>query len=442
MGTIQADLNELKNLEQKTKNAKAKIDVISGQLSFSLSGALSELSGVWNGELEGLQQELEKSIREYSEELGRAEQVVSKTYQELKAADEALLQALGLDSEIAPQKTFKGKAEGASKKKKEKEEGNAFTQSLKGIGDGAGDALSETWEGIVSFSKHPVDSTVNTAKGVYEAGKHPIRTYNTVKDGVVTAVDEKLIHGDAYSRSHFFSYAGTEIGLAAIGDKGAGLAVKGAGAVSKTAKGMKEVHKATVNQKVPALQPAFAGGRPPVNTLATGYLGRYLQNAKDMYWSSSKVRGNSVLYKKEDLLPTSADIGKNTPLAPGGGLMAHEGKKKGHLIETHVGKTDEELLQRLKDDRRVHKSSTFADRATAERIVSETLRDKKNIEKIERWLDNPNRDIRLPLKYKGDTNIGRGVKRKNGIVEDYTNAIIVLKHKKGESFIVTGYPTK
>ncbi|MGG0386272.1 hypothetical protein ABEY69_25070 [Priestia filamentosa] len=289
MGTIQADLNELKNLEQKTKNAKAKIDVIPGQLSFSLSGVLSELSGVWNGELEGLQQELEKSIREYSEELGRAEQVVSKTHQELKAADEALLQALGLDSEIAPQKTSKEKAAGASKKKKEKEEGNAFTQSLKGIGDGAGDALSDTWDGIVSFAKHPVDSTVDTAKGVYEAGKHPIRTYNTVKDGVVTAVDEKLIHGDAYSRSHFFSYAGTEIGLAAIGDKGAGLAVKGAGALSKTAKGMKEVHKATVNQKVPALQPAFAGGKPPVNTLATGYLGRYLQNAKDMYWNSSKT---------------------------------------------------------------------------------------------------------------------------------------------------------
>ncbi|YCA45423.1 hypothetical protein M1E11_09645 [Bacillus sp. JZ8] len=207
MGTIQADLNELKSLAQKTKNAKAKIDGIPGQLSFSLSGALSELSGIWNGELEGLQQELEKSIRDYSEELGRAGQVFSKTYQELKAADEALLEALGLDSEIAPQKTSKGKAEGASKKKEEEEEGNAFTQSLKGISDGAGAAVSETVNEFVSFFQHPGDSTVNTAKGVYEAGKHPIRTYNTVKDGVVTAVDEKLIHGDAYSRSHFLSYA-------------------------------------------------------------------------------------------------------------------------------------------------------------------------------------------------------------------------------------------
>ncbi|MED3728296.1 hypothetical protein [Priestia filamentosa] len=295
MGTIQADLNELKNLEQKTKNTKAKIDAIPGQLSFSLSGVLSELSGVWNGELEGLQQELEKSIREYSEELGRAEQVVSKTHQELKAADEALLQALGLDSEIAPQKTSKEKAAGASKKKKEKEEGNAFTQSLKGIGDGAGDALSDTWDGIVSFAKHPVDSTVDTAKGVYEAGKHPIRTYNTVKDGVVTAVDEKLIHGDAYSRSHFFSYAGTEIGLAAIGDKGAGLAVKGASGSKKllkeAGKNVKEAHKATVKQKVPALQPAVAGARniPPRNVINMDYVNNLLQNLKGMNWSFSKV---------------------------------------------------------------------------------------------------------------------------------------------------------
>ena len=55
---------------------------------------------------------------------------------------------------------------------------------------------------------------------------------------------------------------------------------------------MKETHKVTVNQKASALQPAFAGrpgSGPPYNTLNTGYLGRYLQNAKDMYWNSSKV---------------------------------------------------------------------------------------------------------------------------------------------------------
>jgi hypothetical protein len=447
MGTIQADLNELKSLEQKTKNVKAKIDAIPGQLSFSLSGALSELSGVWTGELEGLQQELEKSIRDYSEELGRAGQVVSKTYQELKAADEALLEALGLDSEIAPQKTSKGKAERASKEKKEKEEGNAFTQSLKGIGDGAGAAVSETVDGFVSFFQHPVDSTVNTAKGVYEAGKHPIRTYNTVKDGVVTAVDEKLIHGDAYSRSHFLSYAGTEVGLAVVGSKGAGLVSKGVSKGGKlavdTGKNMKEVHKVTVAQRMPALQPAFPGGRPPINSLDMGYLGRYLQNAKDMYWNSSKVSGNSVLYRKENLLPTSADIGENSPIAPGGGLMAHESnekQRKGHLIEKHVGKTDEELLQRLNTDARASGSSTFTDRATAERVVNQALSNEKNMRRIERWLNDTEDTKPLRIRYQGEEIIGRGIQREKGVFEDYSRALIVLKKKGQDSFIVTGYP--
>jgi uncharacterized protein YukE len=412
MSRIQADLNELKSLEQKTKNAKAKIDVIPGQLSFSLSGALSELSGVWNGELEGLQQELEKSMRDYSEELGRAGQVVSKTYQELKAADEALLEALGLESGIAPQNTSKGEAEGASKKKEEEEEGNAFTQSLKGIGDGAGDALSDTWDGIVSFSKHPVDSTVNTAKGVYEAGKHPIRTYNTVKDGVVTAVDEKLIHGDAYSRSHFFSYAGTEVGLAALGDKGAGLAVKGAGAVSKTAKGMKEVHKATVSQKVPKLQPAFVGGRPPVNTLATGYLGRYLQNAKDMYWNFAKKPGENKYTLKTMKHIYHGEVKWNwrekKKKAVG---YHHESMMGGKLVPGTITKPDKNGIYKAKveveGERKLAKSSFFPkdwNRVQVLEAINEAFDNKKHI-KDNKFLGKTSSGIKIEMYLNKDGSI-------------------------------------
>ncbi|MFP7414165.1 RNase A-like domain-containing protein [Priestia filamentosa] len=208
---------------------------------------------------------------------------------------------------------------------------------------------------------------------------------------------------------------------------------------------MKEVHKATVNQKVPALKPATAGvaGRLPVNTLETGYLGRFLQNAKDMYWNSSEVTGNSVLYKKEDLLPTSADIGKSSLLAPGGGLMAHEGKKKGHLIERHIDKTDEQLLQRLKEDKKIPSSSSFKDRAIAERVANIVLNDSKNIDKIQKWLSNPHSRPTLALKYKGDGEIiGRSRARNSELAEDVTKARIVLKKGKNGSFIVTGYPEK
>ncbi|MGG0386295.1 pre-toxin TG domain-containing protein [Priestia filamentosa] len=84
---IKANFKDLEQLAQKTMQAKSKIDVILGQLSYSLSGALSELSGVWTEELEALQQELEHDIRKYLEGLGETVQHIRKTAQGLKEMD-------------------------------------------------------------------------------------------------------------------------------------------------------------------------------------------------------------------------------------------------------------------------------------------------------------------------------------------------------------------
>ncbi|MBU8788519.1 MULTISPECIES: T7SS effector LXG polymorphic toxin [Bacillus] len=138
--------------------------------------------------------------------------------------------------------------------------------------------------------------------------------------------------------------------------------------------------------------------------------------------------------------------GDSSPLAPGGGLAAHEakkGKKGGHLIKKHVGKTDEELFQRLKEDLKITGSSTFKDRATAEKVASTVLRDPKNISKIKKWLSNPNSRPTLPLSYKGNGEIlGRSVERGSNAAEDVTNAKIILKKDKNKEFILTGYPIK
>ncbi|MGG0070243.1 RNase A-like domain-containing protein, partial [Bacillus subtilis] len=135
--------------------------------------------------------------------------------------------------------------------------------------------------------------------------------------------------------------------------------------------------------------------------------------------------------------------GDSTPLAPGGGLAAHEAKG-GHLIERHIGKTDEELIERLRTDPNPHitASSTFKDRATAERIANSVLNDPKNIKKIENWIDDPKKP-KLMLKYKGDGEIiGRSVTRNSELVENVTNAKIILKKDNNGNFILTGYPTK
>ena len=106
--------------------------------------------------------------------------------------------------------------------------------------------------------------------------------------------------------------------------------------------------------------------------------------------------------------------------------------------------TDEELIERLRTDPNPHitASSTFKDRATAERIANSVLNDPKNIKKIENWIDDPKKP-KLMLRYKGDGEIiGRSVSRNSELVENVTNAKIILKKDNNGNFILTGYPTK
>ncbi|WP_230457134.1 RNase A-like domain-containing protein [Parageobacillus thermoglucosidasius] len=62
---------------------------------------------------------------------------------------------------------------------------------------------------------------------------------------------------------------------------------------------------------------------------------------------------------------------------------------------------------------------------------------------MQKWLSNPNSRPTLPLRYKGDGEIiGRSVERGSNVVENVTNAKIVLKKDGKGNFILTGYPTK
>ncbi|MEK4397822.1 T7SS effector LXG polymorphic toxin [Bacillus sp. FSL K6-2860] len=134
--------------------------------------------------------------------------------------------------------------------------------------------------------------------------------------------------------------------------------------------------------------------------------------------------------------------GEKNSLSPGNGLATHE-SRGGHLIERHVGKTDEELLERLKSNPKITGSSTFNDRMTAERVADSVLGDPKSVDKIQKWLSDPNSRPTLPLKYKGDGEvIGRSVSRNSEVVENVTNAKIILKKDENGGFILTGYPVK
>jgi hypothetical protein len=158
--------------------------------------------------------------------------------------------------------------------------------------------------------------------------------------------------------------------------------------------------------------------------------------------AASAVEDSANLEKDVSLKGTGNVKPKDfSPLAPDGGLAAHEARG-GHLIARHVGKTDAELLQRLKDNPKVTGASTFKDRATAEKVASEVLNDPNNQKIIQSWLSNPKSKSTLVLPYQGAEIIGRGVQRGSTTVEHMTNAKIVLKKDGAGDFILTGYPTK
>ena len=58
----------------------------------------------------------------------------------------------------------------------------------------------------------------------------------------------------------------------------------------------------------------------------------------------------------------------------------------GHTLRKHVGRSDDELRERLRHERHISAASTWSDRETAERAVGSALQ--QNRDKIERWSNN------------------------------------------------------
>ncbi len=110
------------------------------------------------------------------------------------------------------------------------------------------------------------------------------------------------------------------------------------------------------------------------------------------------------------------------------------------VLQRHVGKNDVELLQRLKANPKLTGVSTFTNDIISNQVIKATLNKQVNINKINSWLSNGAKG-NLPLYYKGNTVIGRGVKQGSNLVKNMTNAKVILKSNgKGGYDILTAYP--
>lgn len=122
-------------------------------------------------------------------------------------------------------------------------------------------------------------------------------------------------------------------------------------------------------------------------------------------------------------------------------LSADE-RRGGHTLARHVGKTDDELRARLARETRISAASTFTDRATAERVVAETLAAAGP--RIARWVAREGRRPNLALDYDGTPAvvIGRSVRRGRDEVGRCHGAVVVLKwdEASGDYYVLTSYP--
>jgi hypothetical protein len=140
--------------------------------------------------------------------------------------------------------------------------------------------------------------------------------------------------------------------------------------------------------------------------------------------------------------PAPADVPaaatKGSKDIPGGSLEANE-RGGGHMISRHVGKTAEELLQRLQKDPKISASSSFTDLKSAEAAVSTALA--TNRTRIRTWLAG--RDERLVVTHRFDLPVGITLSRSAPRPRDaYRVRVVLVRERKfAEGWrILTAYP--
>lgn len=118
--------------------------------------------------------------------------------------------------------------------------------------------------------------------------------------------------------------------------------------------------------------------------------------------------------------------------------LSRDEDRGGHTLRKHVGRSDDELRNRLQREPEISAASTWTDRATAEETVSAALQAERG--KIENWQRRGERRPNLALHLDAGRTVGRSLLRGASQSVPCTEAIIVLRSDGGGFYVLTAYP--
>jgi hypothetical protein len=136
---------------------------------------------------------------------------------------------------------------------------------------------------------------------------------------------------------------------------------------------------------------------------------------------------------KRSSLPSSANDGSHD--------LTVDEQAGGHTLSKHVGRTDDELGERLERERSISAASTYNDRQSAEHAVAIALHE--NRDRIQRWLSRRDGHPNLVLDYKGNPNhpVGRSLHRGQDQPQPCADALVVLRWDGPDQYhVLTSYP--
>lgn len=110
----------------------------------------------------------------------------------------------------------------------------------------------------------------------------------------------------------------------------------------------------------------------------------------------------------------------------------------GHVLRKHVGRTDDELRERLAHERNISGASTYTDRPTAERAIGAAIATSQD--RIQRWLNRSGGRPNLVLDYDSPQPIGRTINRGDSQSRPCSHAVVVLKYDPPSYYVLTSYP--